>query len=115
MGCCFGRGAPGFSFGSTTFIYSYFIYNYVNDLPTVMKHSQVNMYADGTELHLSGHDLFLCSMIFSVILMLSKFGFMSVNFNVSRSVVMLIGTKQRQINVMCLFILGTGAYSNTSR
>ena len=30
---------------------------YVNDLPTVVKHSQMNMYADDTELHLCGHDL----------------------------------------------------------
>ena len=31
---------------------------YVNDLPTVVKHSHMNMYADDTELNLSGHDLF---------------------------------------------------------
>ena len=30
---------------------------YVNDLPTVVKHSQMNMYADDTELYLCGHDL----------------------------------------------------------
>ena len=29
----------------------------MNDLPTVVRHSQMNMYADDTELHLSGHDL----------------------------------------------------------
>ena len=32
---------------------------YVNNLPTVVGHSQINMYADDSELHLSGHD-FLC-------------------------------------------------------
>ena len=31
---------------------------YVSDLPTVVKHSQMNMYADDTELHISGHHLF---------------------------------------------------------
>ena len=30
---------------------------YVNDLPTVVRHSQLNMFADDTELHLSGRDL----------------------------------------------------------
>ena len=32
---------------------------YVNNLPTVVGHSQINMYADDSELHLSGYD-FLC-------------------------------------------------------
>ena len=30
---------------------------YVNNLPTVVRHSQLNMFADDTELHLSGRDL----------------------------------------------------------
>lgn len=29
----------------------------MNDLLAVVKHSQMNMYADDTELHLCGHDL----------------------------------------------------------
>ena len=52
MGCSFCESAPGLKFGSTTFSV------YVNDLLTVVRHSQMNMYADDTELHLSGHDLF---------------------------------------------------------
>ena len=42
--------ASRLNFGSTTFSI------YVNDLSTVVGHSQINMYADDTELHLSGHD-----------------------------------------------------------
>ena len=30
---------------------------YVNDLPTVVRHSQLYMFADDTELHLGRHDL----------------------------------------------------------
>ena len=47
---------------------------YVNDLPTVVKHSQMKMYADDTELHIMHIIYFLCNMIFSVILMQSRLG-----------------------------------------
>ena len=47
----FCEGVTGLNFGSATFSI------YVNDLPTVVKHSQMNMYADDTELHLCRHDL----------------------------------------------------------
>ena len=67
--------APGLNFGSTTFFCICCIVGkfdnspnflpaklsrytvYVNDLPTVVRHSQMNMYADDTELHVSGHNL----------------------------------------------------------
>ena len=55
---------------------------YVNDLPAVVKHFQINMYADNTELHFCGHDLLSVQhMLFNVILMLFRPGFVSVDFN----------------------------------
>ena len=37
-------------------IHYFFLYVYVNDLSTIVR-LQMNMYADDTKLHLSGHDL----------------------------------------------------------
>ena len=70
---------------------------YVNDLPTVVRHSQLNMFADDTELHLSGHDLSSVQQDFQCDLDAIQ-AWLCVNrlqLNVSKSVVMLIGTRQR--------------------
>ena len=70
---------------------------YVNDLPTVVRHSQLNMFADDTELHLSGRDLSSVQQVFQCDLDAIQ-AWLCVNrlqLNVSKSVVMLIGTRQR--------------------
>ena len=47
-------------------VHYFFLYIYVSNLPTVVGHSQMNMYANDTELHFSRNDLlsvqrdFLC-------------------------------------------------------
>ena len=70
---------------------------YVNDLPTVVKHSQMNMYADDTELHLCGHDLLSVQHAFQCDLDAVQ-AWLCINrlqLNVSMSAVKLIGTRQR--------------------
>ena len=70
---------------------------YVNDLPTVVRHSQLNMFADDTELHLSGRDLSSVQQDFQCDLDAIQ-AWLCVNrlqLNVSKSVVILIGTRQR--------------------
>ena len=85
MECSPCRSALGLNFGSTvpqgSILGSLHFSIYVNDLSTVVRHSQINMYVDDTELHLSGHDLLSVSMIFSVILMLFMPGCVSIDFN----------------------------------
>ena len=70
---------------------------YVNDLPTVVKHSQMNVYADDTELYLCGHDLLSVQHAFQCDLDAVQ-AWLCVNrlqLNVSKSVVMLIGTRHK--------------------
>ena len=91
MGCSFCGGTTGLIFRSTTFSIR------VNDLPTVVKHSQMNMYADDTELHLCGHDLLSVQHAFQCDLDAVQ-AWLCVNrlqLNVSKSAVLLIGTRQR--------------------
>ena len=70
---------------------------YVNDLPTVVKHSQMNMYADDTELHLSGHDLLSVQHGFQCNLDAIQ-AWLCVNrlqLDASKLVVMLIDTRKK--------------------
>ena len=70
---------------------------YVNDLPTVVSYSQMNMYADDTELHLCGHDLISVQRDIQCDLD-AIWAWLCVNrlqLSVSKSVVMLIGTRQK--------------------
>ena len=53
----------------------------MNDLPTVVRHSKLNMYADDTEPHLSRLDLFSVQHVFSVTLILLRPGCVLVDFN----------------------------------
>ena len=74
--CTVSVGVPqGSIFGSL--LYSI----YVNDLPTVVRHSQVNMCADDTDCISVDMTCSLCSAIFSVTLMLFMPGCMSIDFN----------------------------------
>ena len=91
MGCSFSGGTTGLKFGSTTFSV------YVSDLPTVVRHSQMSMYANDTELHLCGHDLLSVQHAFQCDLDAVQ-AWLCINrlqLNVSKSTVMLIGTRQR--------------------
>ena len=70
---------------------------FVNDLPSVVSHSQINLYSDDTELHHCGHSLssvqhgFQCDLdAIYVWLCVNR-----LQLNVSKSVAMLIGTRQK--------------------
>ena len=70
---------------------------YVNDLPNVVKSSQLNMYADDTQLHCCGRDLSLVQKDFQgdidhvqVWLQANR-----LQLNISKSVLMLIGSRQK--------------------
>ena len=73
---------------------------FVNDLPSVVDHAQINMYADDTELHCCGEDLQcvqndLQSDLYRVQDWLQA---NRLQLNVSKSVIMLIGSWQRLWN-----------------
>ena len=68
---------------------------YVNDLPhAVVKQSQMNMYADDTELHLNGHDLLSVQHGFQCNLDTIQ-AWLCVNRFQSKSVVMLIDARKK--------------------
>ena len=90
MGCGLYWSAPGLHFGSTTFSI------YVNDLPTVVR-LQMNMYADDTKVHLSGHDLLSVQHDFQCDLdaIHAWLCAIKLQLNVTKSTVMLNGTRQK--------------------
>ena len=70
---------------------------FVNDLPTIVSHSQINLYTNDTELHHCGHNLssvqhgFQCDLdAIYVWLCVNR-----LQLDVSKSVAMLIGTRQK--------------------
>ena len=70
---------------------------YVDDLRTVVKHSQMNMYADDTKLHLNGHDLLSVQHGFQCNLDAIQ-AWLCVNrlqLDASKLVVMLIDTRKK--------------------
>ena len=73
-----------------------YMYN-VNDLTTVVRHSELNIYADDTEPHLIRLDLFSVQHGFQCDLntIQAWLCVSRLQFNVSKSVVMLIGTRQK--------------------
>ena len=89
-----GGGAPGLM---QFWVHYFFLFSYVNDLRTVVKQSQMNMYADDTELHLNGHDLlsvqhgFQCNLdTIQAWLCVNRF-----QLDASKSVVMLIDARKK--------------------
>lgn len=73
---------------------------YINDLPAVVENSQIHMYADDTQLHSCGTDLSVVQQRFQQDIDRVQ-GWMQSNrlwLNVSKSVLMLIGSRQKLRN-----------------
>ena len=77
---------------------------YINDLPTVVKYSQIHMYADDTLLHCCGTDLVVVQEQFQQDVDRVQ-GWMQSNrlqLNVAKSALMLIGSRQK-IPIICIY------------
>ena len=73
---------------------------FVNDLPNVVTHAQINMYADDTELHCCGEDLrnVQCDLQLDLCKVQDWLQANRLQLNVSKSVIMLIGSWQKLRN-----------------
>ena len=74
---------------------------FVNDLPNVVTHAQINMYADDTELHCCGEDLrnVQCDLQLDLCKVQDWLQANRLQLNVSKSVIMLIGSWQKLRNL----------------
>ena len=71
---------------------------YINDLPTVVKHSQIHMYADDTLMYCCSTDLSVVQARFQQDAERVQLGWMQSNqlqLNVAKSALMLIGSRQK--------------------
>ena len=73
---------------------------FVNDPPNVVTHAQINMYADDTELHCYGEDLrnVQCNLQLDLCRVQDWLQANRLQLNVSKSVIMLIGSWQKLRN-----------------
>ena len=85
---------------SLLFMYALFSCIFVNDLPNVVTHAQINMYADDTELHCCGEDLWnvQCDLQLDLCKVQDWLQANRLQLNVSKSVIMLIGSWQKLRN-----------------
>ena len=73
---------------------------FVKNLPNVVTHAQINMYADDTELHCCGEDLLnvQCDLQLDLCKVQDWLQANRLQLNVSKSVIMLIGSWQKLWN-----------------
>ena len=81
---------------------------FVNDLPNVVTHAQINMYADDTELHCCGQDLqnVQCDLQLYLCKVQDWLQANRLQLNVSKSVIMLIGSWHGIEVCQCLLMAG---------
>ena len=79
---------------------------FVNDLPNVVTHAQINMYADDTELHCCGKDLrnVQCGLQLDLCKVQDWQQANRLQLNVSKSVIMLIGSWQKLQILKCVSV-----------
>ena len=79
---------------------------FVNDLPNVVTHVQINKYADDTELHCCGEDLqnVQCDLQLDLCKVQDWQQANRLQLNVSKSVIMLIGSWQKLRILKCVSV-----------